>query len=80
MPGMGLDGLEICEIAGVFQRIEIHHLMAALHNQATHEMRPDESSPSGYEDSHLRTLFEFEVRGTSSRASYNLFAPVFATN
>jgi hypothetical protein len=78
MPGMGLDGLEICEIAGVFQRIEIHHLMAALHNQATHEMRPDESGPSGDEDSHLTALIE--VRRSSSREPYNLFAPVFATS
>ena len=29
MPSIRLDRLEICEIAGVFQRIEIHHLMAA---------------------------------------------------
>lgn len=61
MLDMRLDRLEICEIAGVFQRIEIHHLMAALNNQATYEMRPDESGPSCYEDSHLRTLFGFEV-------------------
>jgi hypothetical protein len=52
MAGMRLDRLEICGIAGVFQRIEIHHLMAALKNQATDEMRPDKTGPSGYEDSH----------------------------
>src|ERR1044071_8392954 len=52
MPGMLFDRLKICEIAGVFQGIEIHHLMAALRNQTTDEMRPDESSPSGYEDTH----------------------------
>jgi hypothetical protein len=52
MPGMRLDRLEIFEIAGIFQRIEIHHLMAALNNQAMYEMRPDESGPAGYEDSH----------------------------
>jgi hypothetical protein len=80
MPGMGLDRLEICEIAGVFQRIEIHHLMAALQNQATHEMRADESSPAGYEDSHLRALFGLEARDSLPHESYNLFAPVFATS
>jgi hypothetical protein len=64
MSGMGLDRLEICEIPGVFQCVEIHHLMAALNNEATYEMRPDESGPAGYEDSHLRTLVGFEVRGS----------------
>jgi hypothetical protein len=78
IPGMRLDRFEICEIARVFQRIEIHHLMATLNNQATYKVRPDESRPSGYEDSHLMTLFE--VQSSSSRESYNLFAPVFATS
>ncbi|GDX89485.1 hypothetical protein LBMAG45_13410 [Nitrospirota bacterium] len=59
MPSMGLDLLEIGEIAGVFQRIEIHHLMTAWHNQATDEMGPDKSGPAGYEDSHLKTLSGF---------------------
>ena len=68
MSGMCLDRLEICETAGIFQRIEIHHLMPPLNNQATYEMRPDESGPSGYEDSHLRTLVRFEVRGFKVRA------------
>jgi hypothetical protein len=52
MPGMRFYRLDICAIAGIFQGIEIHHLMTALHNQTTDEMRPDESSSSGYEDSH----------------------------
>ncbi len=52
MTGMGLDRLEICEVAGIFQRIQIHHLMAALHNQATDEMGADEAGSAGYEDSH----------------------------
>ena len=58
MPGMRLDRLEIGEIAGVFQRIEIHHLMAAVNNQATNEMRPDESRSSGYKNSHLEILLD----------------------
>ena len=56
MPGMRLDRLEICGIAGIFQRIEIHHLMTTLNNQATNKVRPNESGPSGYEDTHLRAL------------------------
>ena len=78
MPGMRLDRLKISKITGVFQRVEIHHLMAALHNQATYEMRPNESGSTGYEDSHPTTLFE--VRRSSWRESHNLFAPVFATS
>jgi hypothetical protein len=66
MPGMRLDRLEICEIAGVFQRIEIHHLMAALNNQATYEMRPDESGPSGYEDSHSESSWIKWYRGSGA--------------
>jgi hypothetical protein len=30
--------------------------MAALNNQATYEMRPDKSGPSGYEDSHSESF------------------------
>jgi hypothetical protein len=36
--------------------------MTALNNQATYEMRPDESGPTGYEDSHLRKILRVEVR------------------
>jgi hypothetical protein len=37
--------------------------MAALNNQATYEMRPDESSPSGYEDSHtIKAKVEVKVK------------------
>jgi hypothetical protein len=66
MPGMSLDRLEICKIAGVSQRIEIHHLMAALNNQATYKMRPDESGPSGYEDSHSESSGIKGYRGSGA--------------
>jgi len=66
MPGMGLDRPEICEITGVFQRIEVHYLMAALNNQATNEVRPDESSPSGYEDSHNESSGVKGYRGSGA--------------
>ncbi len=61
---MRLDCLKIFKIAGIFQRVEIHHLMAALHNEATYEMRPNESGSTSYEDSHPTTLVRFEVRGS----------------
>jgi hypothetical protein len=64
MPDMRLDRLQICEITGIFQCVEIHHLMTALNNQSTYEMRPDKSGPTGYKDSHLRKILRFEIRGS----------------
>jgi hypothetical protein len=66
MPGMRLDRLEICEIAGGFQRIEVYHLMAALNDQATYQMRPDESGPSSYEDSHSESTGIKGQRGSGA--------------
>ena len=80
MPSVGLNLLEIGKIAGIFQRIEIYYLMAALTNQTADEMGPDKSGPAGYEDSHLKTLSWFGYQDSWVRESYSLFAPVLATS
>jgi len=52
IPPISLEVLQVGEIAGILQRVHVDDLMAAYHDQATDQMRSDESGSSSHQDSH----------------------------